>query len=464
MRPTSVLVSVTLVALVAAPFVAAQAPQPFPQCGSVTLIFMNPDLRPRDDGFVHASGTFFIQFQAIGDTAADVAKIAFSFGKPLPDEVAQCEGGPTGPFTGLYAQNYRSDSSAADGFFVPVNTTLVPDGEYGAALDAFDASGALMGHLYTKAIVENGANCFPRAEDCDDHTAPWPMILPGDGEQTNEGGGITIEFAEFVSDVLVRVNGEQVVPDAWAVPPRDDDAQPDNDAEDCAGLQDTTDQLPLGNNYLCHRVVWGSGFRIARATEAGDVIEVRAIDLAGNEATKVVNVGGVTQGGGIALQTPELTLTSDVTDQEAQVTSPAEFNLKLVNVGKGDAEARMTLQAPGNLTIEWGSPTVTVPAGGEQVVSLKATPTKELKPGEYTLLAKATYKSGTDDVTKQLALHLRVSESRQVPDSPLRQTRVNQSELPPEDAPAKGTPGLEPLAMVGALALVAVVERRRRGP
>jgi hypothetical protein len=454
--------ALALAALVALPALAAQAQQPFPQCGAVSLIFMNPDLRPRDDGYVHASGTFFIQFQAIGDRAAEVAKIGFSFGKPLPDALATCEPpAPLPPLTGVYIPQYRSDATPEDGFFVPINTTLVPDDIYGAALDAYTADGAVLAHLYTQAVVENGANCFPTADRCADHTAPWPIVLPGDGAQTNPVGGITIEFAEGVSDVLVRINGEQVVPEPWTPPARDDDAQPDNDDADCSALQGITDQTPLGNNYVCHRTIWGSGFHLAREAKAGDVIEVRALDQAGNEATKVLTIGGATQGGAIALQEPELQMTVDAVEQEVEAGQAAQWRLKLINVGQGDAEARMTVQAPDNVSVEWDAPTVTVAAGQEQVVVLKATPARDVKPGSYSVVAKATYKSGTDDKEQQLPLKLGVREYRPVPESPLRQTRVNTTDNEPPPENARATPGLEPAFAAGAVAAVALLVARR---
>lgn len=442
-----------LLALAALPALAQQ--DEFGQCGDIQLIFMNPDLRPRDDGLVYASGTFFIQFQAIGEGAARVAKIGYSFGKPLPDALVTCDF-PNEPLLLAGMHNYRVDATPEDGFFVPINTTTVPDGEYAASIVAYDASGTYLSAFWAKAVVENGPNC--RTDKvCEDHTQPWPIILPGDGAQVNEAGGITIEFGEFVADVTVRVNGELVIPAPWVPPARDDDVQPDNDHDDCGPLQDFT----LVN--LCHKTVWGSGFRIDRTPVDGDVIEVRAIDTAGNKATKIVTVGGATQGGAIELVEPEVTLTAEATELEVEAGQAAEYRLKLVNVGTGAAEVRLTVQAPEGVTSEWGTPTVTIASGAEEFVALKATPAQDVKPGSYTLVAKATYKSGTADQEKNLGLGLKVTEYRPVPESPLRRTRANlTADDEGGDATGRRTPGVEPLLVAAALGAVAALERRRR--
>lgn len=440
---------------VALPATQAQQEQ-FGHCGNITLVFMNPDIRPREDGYVHVSGTFFIQFQAIGETAAQVATIAFSFGKPIPDPVTTCDA-PGEPVTGVRIPKYRVDKDGSDGFFVPINTTLVPDGEYSAAITAFDSGGGYLAQFYTKAIVENGAECRTQRV-CQDNVMPWPMILPGDGEQTNGVNGITIEFGEFVADVTVKINGEQVIPQPWTPPERDDDAKPDNDDEDCGPLNEG----PPRGAPVCRRVLWGSGFIVDRVPNPGDVIEVQSIDQAGIPGTKIVTVGGVTQGGTIVLVEPELTLSAETTEAEVEAGQTAEYRLKLVNVGEGTAEARMTVEGPEGVVTEWDSPTVQVEKGAERFVTFKATPAQDLRPGGYTLLAKATYKSGTADQEKQLVLTLRVTEYRPVPQSPIRQTRANVTEAPEDDAGANRAPGLEPALLVAAGAAVAIALRGRQ--
>lgn len=452
MRRAATLLAIALVAL-AWPTLAQQ--EKFGHCGTIALIFMNPDLQVRDDGLVHVSGTFFIQFQAIGPDAARVAKIGYSFGKPVPDPLVNCDF-PGEPLLLAGMKNYRMDAQANDGFFVPVNTTSVPDSEYAASIVAYDEAGNYLSAFHAIAVVENGPNC--RTDKvCEDRTAPWPMILPGDGEQVHDVGGITVEFGEPVQDVTVKVNGEQVIPEAWVPPARDDDLQPDNDHDDCGPLGD----ISLVN--LCHRTVWGSGFRLDVEPQDGDVVEVKAIDLQGNEATKIVTVGGATQGGAIELVEPELTLRAEATEVEVEAGQGAEYRVTLTNVGSGAAEARMTVAAPEGVTVTWSSPTATVPSGGEETMVLTAQPNPDVRPGAYTLNVKATYKSGTADQEKVLALTLKVTEFRPVPESPLRRTRANVTdEATGEGDAARNAPGAETALLLAGLALAETARRRRR--
>ncbi|HLE48296.1 MAG TPA: hypothetical protein VI818_08370, partial [Candidatus Thermoplasmatota archaeon] len=176
------------------------------QCG-VKLVLKNPDLQEASDGFIHASGWFFIQFQAVGPDADRVKSFAFSFGKAAPDGYSNCNVGGQA-VTGAYILNYRGDYTPEDGFFVPINTTLVRDDEYGAAVHAYDqpnAQGREIGRFYAKARVENGCAVMGCRDKTtadilkQDKVKPWPRVLPGDGKQTNgDVKGLTIEFAESV--------------------------------------------------------------------------------------------------------------------------------------------------------------------------------------------------------------------------------------------------------------------------
>jgi hypothetical protein len=119
----------------------ATAQQPFEQCGELQLVFRNADLQRRSDGFVHASGSFFAQFQAIGPTADEITFFGFSFGpvqSPIEDDtevggMTVCDAPPQAWFTGAYILNYRADTNPDDGFFINLQTDLVPDGTYAAA-------------------------------------------------------------------------------------------------------------------------------------------------------------------------------------------------------------------------------------------------------------------------------------------------------------------------------------------
>src|SRR5699024_8610886 len=101
-----------------------------------------------------------------------------------------------------YLPNYRADRDPSDGFFIPVKTMLVPDGIYAAAVHAYDEGNNELARFWARAIVDNCDNqtASPQ-EKCDgdaaqlvahDRTAPWPIVLPGDGEPL-DGHKFTIE-------------------------------------------------------------------------------------------------------------------------------------------------------------------------------------------------------------------------------------------------------------------------------
>ncbi|MCA1819983.1 MAG: hypothetical protein LC620_08060, partial [Halobacteriales archaeon] len=94
-----------------------------PADDSLLLIFKNPDLQPQPDGFIHAQGQFFAQFQAIGKDADKIKVFGFSFGPDTRDFDEQSCAAPVW-VTGTYVPNYRADRDATDGFFIPVKTML----------------------------------------------------------------------------------------------------------------------------------------------------------------------------------------------------------------------------------------------------------------------------------------------------------------------------------------------------
>jgi len=190
---------------------------------------------------------------------------------------------------------------------------------------------------------------------------------------------------------------------------------------------------------------------------------VVALDLSGNEGTKVVTVGGVTQGGTIQLTEPELQLTTDTVSQDVEQGGNATFAFKLTNVGTGEAEARMTANAPDNVTLTWSSPTVRVPSGQSVVASLDAQTTNDIRPGHYTIVTVATYKSGTTDKDQRLSVGLVVQENRPVPVSPLRQARADATDDDfGDNQDTRKSPDAGPVFLVFGAAAVAVAAARRR--
>ncbi|MHB1260822.1 MAG: hypothetical protein ACYC2H_03815, partial [Thermoplasmatota archaeon] len=164
-----------LMILLAALLLAVPQPaaaQEYNSCGPFQIVFRNPDLQPGTDGFITAEGQFFAQFQVIGEGADQVTVMGFSFGAYTTDfdESQVCSNPPQAWFTGQQILNYRADTDAADGFFINLQTPLVPDGEYTAAVHAYDAGNNELGRFWAKAIVNNCDADGPGTR-CDGDTA-----------------------------------------------------------------------------------------------------------------------------------------------------------------------------------------------------------------------------------------------------------------------------------------------------
>lgn len=346
-------------ALLAAPLVAVLAPTATAQLGSggltycgedrygVQLRFHNPDLNPGDDpapdgvgndaSLVEASWALFPQFQAVVGSdseptirqvkQSEIQSMWFAFG-PIKEgaTIGPKEGNCEKPWSpGLQLYAYRSDPNPDDGFFVPINTTAVPDGTYGFALYACTSQqyadchpsavenpetgtpqpedSDLVAAVWGRAVVDNAAEenlpgSSGRDECSDDRCKrdfdfidPWPTVLPGDGKEGvqphadacdsgDEKRCVTIEFAERL-DVLngseapgdkaiqVWVNGIERTSELqeWTPPARDDDFIPGNDGD--ASGHPASDcatfgpaQQILEASRLCVKNVWGDGFKL----------------------------------------------------------------------------------------------------------------------------------------------------------------------------------------------------------
>lgn len=448
MQPSALPLAVSLAALglltVALPpgseTAQAQGSGPFEYCGDVRPIFINPDLQPQEDGFVHATGWFFIQFQVIAeDPSFEVDRLAFSFGKPIPDSLRTCDA-PTW-ITDAYYKDYRVDDDPSDGFFIPINTTNVPDGEYGAAISVY-ADGEELGRGYTRAIVENG--CQVRfGFDCDrdsvvpnDRVKPWPIVLPGDGE--GSGSGLTLEFAEPVTDVRAFVDGtevplEEAEPRTWDT---DSIASAlDEDAPACPACEDT---------------VWGPAFRWPGTVPEEAVVSVHARDLNDNTVSKIVHLSSSAVGGVISIQTPALQVKVPEGEATGAVGETTSFTVTFTNVGRDVAHTNLHLTPMAGIELAWEPNHVVVPTGESVTATLEARP---LETGTFRIDASAVYKAGTEDVTKPVPLTLEVGEG-----GGLREANATANETVNDTAPGEGTneaPGIgSPLVLLilGALA------------
>jgi len=561
---------------VAPPGAAAPADGPIPpgtqlwgggvhnQCSKagVRLVFKNPDLQENEQGIIMASGGFFIQFQAVvpadrEDLAKSIKRLGFSFLKHS-DEV---QGQPTlscnesiqenmvgqGLGGGAYLLYYRSDFDPSDGFFVPLFTFLVADGEYGAAIHAYaeNSPGACTNYGnpgcvevargWAKAIVDNcsdnpqnqlswssnggcpadkaSATCktgpYSQARDgyvCDlDRIVPYPMILPGDGVQSNGVNGITVDFAELVQRDTIRLslNGREIKDCTKAgAPPgdcwdeyesprqfRDADLVPTND-QTLAGQECRSpgSNNPEGIGFVCARIKYGPGFSWEGTVNVGDVIRVEAKDNKGNRVTKTAAFGHATSGGVVFLVDPELVLDAPQGDSvEIRPGDLHEFNIRIVNVGQGEAHAAVnvnhTAQDP-TFEAYWadaqGAPTdhVVIPPDGLEhfaKVIVKTKPDSVETFGStppHQLNATVTYDAGGVPVTKLINLYVKVSHEASPEHAHLHSLLEEEDQLKKQEqerlnaTKAKGDKGLLPgpglAAVVAAVALVLAVGARRK--
>jgi hypothetical protein len=382
-------------------------------CGDVQLIFKNPDLQPKPDGFVHAQGQFFVQFQAIGADADKIKVFGFSFG-PATHNFDQSMCAYPAWVTGAYFPNYRADRDPTDGFFIPVKTTLVPDGTYAAAVHAYDANNNELARFWALAIVDN-CDTQPTAaqERCDgdaaqalshDKTAPWPIILPGDG-QALEGRKLTIEFGEQLSSLSVFINGrnvtEELVP--WEGRLWDADYVPDYGPGGASGAVAPPCTQPY---HTC--VHYGPAYEwTVRDLTDQDVVRVEARDLAGNLAVKDIHIGSSVGSGAITAELPIIRVTADSTRAELAPGKSALFRFRLANDGNGEGHPFAEASVPEGFLYEWNPVHVVVPPGA--VRDQELTVTAGMAPGTYTVNATFRYQAGAEKKAITTPLEIRVS-------------------------------------------------------
>lgn len=456
-RPMRILRPLTLmwcVLALAVPTASAQSGTH--TCGDVQLVFRNPDLVPDSTGLIHASGKFFIQFQAIGAKADEIKAFAFSFG---PATVDRDESACSLPVwvTGAYIPNYRADRTPDDGFFMGINTTLVPDGMYAAAVHAYDANNNELGRFWASAVVDNcDTQATPAQERCPDDkpqlkrhdtTAPWPVILPGDGKPVKTDSQLTLEFGEPIANLTVSLNGRDIsrelVP--WEGRAWDDDPIPDYGPAGVGGLllPPCTQQPP----QVCTH--WGPAYAWnGRALTDADVLHVVATDLAGNVATKDVHIGSAVASGAITGDLPNLQVTVDRLEASVRPGESAVFRFTMVNSGGGDAHAFAEATAPKG----WNAtflPHEPVPAGktGKQELTVQAPASATL--GAYPVHAAITYRRGGEDARSSYNLTVHVVDAQAGPSAGAAGSTS-----------AKGSPA--GLVALPALAVAALLVRRPR--
>ncbi|HET6399564.1 MAG TPA: hypothetical protein VFH47_08435, partial [Candidatus Thermoplasmatota archaeon] len=431
--------------------------RPDPACGDIQLVFRNPDLQPGSDGIIRASGQFFVQFQAIGEQADRIATFGFSFG---PDTIPFDESVCSQPLwvTGTYIPNYRADRDPTDGFFIPLKTSLVPDGAYAAAVHAYDAQNNELARFWARAVVDNcdggeGSRCDGDVAQMtrQDKTAPWPIVLPGDGEKPADHQ-MTIEFGEPLSGLRVLLNGEDVTGSLTEIPGRlwDADLVPDHGPGGLSGVVAEPCTMPAPAHQC---TTYGPAYALdMRALTDDDVVRVEATDLANNTAVKTIHLGSSVAGGAITEDAPILGYTVDRTEATAPAGGLATFRFQITNSGGGTGHPFASATGPEGWQLRWDPVHVVVPPGATvtQELTVQVPPTEQFA---GTVTAVLTYQQGGTEKALRQDLTVRLGETN--PNGPAATV--------PGDGPAstKDSPGLAPLAALAALAAAVGIARRR---
>ena len=471
------ILAVTLLSVAFLAPAAGQSSEGWGRCGdpALTLVFMNRDLQTQPDGYVHASGTFFIQFQARGEKAFDIESLKFSFGLEA-NGVQSCDA-PEWVSEGMVLKNFRADYDPRDGFFVPINTCNVPNGTYIAGISVYDKDLKELTRYWTRAKVDNGPG-NSKAERCanPDKTAPWPMILPGDGERLDGGQGLYIEIGEDVSEVEAWINGQKIALRDGLGPERDDDLIVDMGYHPALRDSGLTQAQIEKRQYPAYS--WDG------VINAGDVVKVRAVDMWGNVAEKIVHLGDPTIGGRATLAAPDFELLVPETDKIADANGTAIYNVTYLTRSEEGLHADLYVRneeggeaLPVGITYRL-SPNHVMMGGNEDLdgaITLIATP--EVKPGVYRVQFAANYLAGAERLEKVVPLVFRVetapdsdftqseefaSEVSSIPQEQVRDGALDSAETEVEPEPEEKDTPLGGAGLLVLAALAAMLVRRAR--
>lgn len=413
-------------------------------CGDITLLLLNPDLQPGSDGFIRASGNIFVQFQAIGEGADDIDNFGFSFGAytaDIPDDV--CELPPQAWFTGQQVPNYRADTTPEDGFFINLQTGLVPDGQYTAALHAYDANDNELARFWTRAIVDNCDTAVDPAgqvERCDgdteqmtrnDFIQPWPMVLPGDGLTAADVNGFTLEFPEELSDLKVTLNGQDITAELqpWEGREWDDDLLPGYGPYGLASIlvPECSQQPPQECAHLGVAYQWTT-----RPLTDDDVLRVEAADMAGNIATKDIHIGSGVTSGAIAADLPILAWAVDQQSVEVNPGDEPLFRFTITNRGGAQGHPFADQVVPEGWDYEWQPTHVPVDSGSEEDQEFIVRVPDDAEPGAYPVTALMNYTQGGQPKSLRQDLTITVIETigAETPDDEDETTGEGEEESP----------------------------------
>lgn len=457
LRASSLLLLVVLLAG-AAPAAQAQQYESISSCGDgFTLFIRNPDIVPDPDGVFHVSGQLLVQFQVIGERADEVEAFGLSFGADVPTDEEVCDLPPPAWLTGLYLESYSLDKDKSDGFFIGINSNgdTSPQYDLGVAVHAYDGNGDELARFWGIVRLDHcdmqpSLGC-PDDPEAPDFTAPWPIILPGDGE-VRPVQGFVMEFNEELSDLVVELNGEDVTDrlSEWTDRPDwDRDSAPagpqmaiERAVQQCSGPSPIHECGPLaGPAYQ-----WTE-----RDVTDADVIRVVATDMAGNVATKEIHIGSSVAGGTISDGLPILQMTFENSTVAAAPGETAVFRMTMENNGGGEGHPFASADVPAGWSYEWVPGHEPVPAGGESRQELHVTVPDNATEGLRPVRAIVDYRQGTQDKTLESALNVQVTLPEEAD-----AVEPDAAEGPSQDSPLGSA--LVPLLLAGA----ALAMRRTR--
>ncbi len=462
MRRFMLTLGLTLALAATAPGVQSQGGSGFEQCSdTLQLLLRNTDLAVRSDGRVHAQGSIFVQFQAIGDNADDIAYFGFSFGpaeSPITDDSGVCDLPPQAWITGAYILNYRADVDQSDGFFINLQTDLVPDSFYAAAVHAYDEDNNELARAWVNAEVDNCdggqlSRCEGEANKeqhlRQDKTMPWPILLPGDGEAP-EGGGLTVEVAEELRSIQVFLNGVNITEEleTWDGRLWDDDLIPGYGPYGLGNIlvPECSRQPPQECNNIGEAYRWNQ-----RELTPDDVVRVIATDMAGNVAKKEIHIGSGTTGA-ITGDLPNLQVTIDATDKDTNAGEPVTFTFEMTNTGGGQAHPFAEATGHPGWDFAW-LPHDPVDSGAQVTQELTITPPVGTVVGRYPVSATITYPKGGGEEVLNWDLTVDVVTGATVDNTTTDDDNKSKS---------KGSPGVGAVAVVGLIGMAAVMARRRQ--
>lgn len=431
-------------------------------CGELDLFIANPDMRDvSTDGKYHVGGDLFMQFQVIGPGASEIETFAFSVGLPVenPEEICAL---PVWP-GGLMLEAYKADTDKTDGFFIFMNTgsaTTPQNIDLSVAVHGYDAAGNELARFWTTAVVEScpgpvGQECTPEQKTANDHIMPWPIVLPGDGEKALVNG-FTLEFAEPLASLEVRLNNEDITDELveWDGRLWDKDTFYDYGPAGAIGSiagPCTLTATPLQNcDYT-----YGPAYEwTVRGMTADDVIRVVAVDMAGNEAIKEIHIGSSVAGGTIDDGIPILQMTTKEPTLTGMPGETIAFTMTLENTGSGEGHPFSEWIEGRDYPEGWAEPVWSpghkpVPPQSRSEQQVLVTIPDLADEGSYDILARMNYKQAGQDKSVNTPLTIDVIWP------------AEGLVIEPETE-EKESPGVGIVSLVGLLGLASVSMRRRK--